>query len=132
MNSAKTGKATKKLSVFSRIALALAGAMATVIIPSATVPSAAAASASALGCQSTYAVLTHANGNKSSWRCSGRYYTNVKASSFSAGGWSGTISAQGSNGLWFYRYFCDFNVINLSGIFVEYVELSATKAPHCS
>ncbi|MEU8382781.1 hypothetical protein [Streptosporangium sp. NPDC048865] len=127
----KIGKA--KITVFSRIALALAGALAAMVIPSATtVPSAAAASASALGCQSTYAVLTHSNGNKSSWRCSGRYTTNVNASSFSAGGWSGTISARASSGLWFYRYFCDFDVVSFSsGTLVEYVELSATKASHC-
>jgi hypothetical protein len=92
----------------------------------AAVP-AAADSIGVTGCQSTYAVLTWTNGNRYSYRCSGRYPVSVRASNFSAGGWSGTLNINDQ----YVRYFCDWDNLPLNGITIKEVFLSATKASWC-
>ncbi len=105
---------------------AVAAALATVTASTVGTP-VSADSASALGCQSTYAVL-HTYGGDLRWNCHGKKLVpSLISNSFSAGGWSGAVySIEYAP-----RYFCDGDSFGLGDRHVYEVYLNETKPARC-
>ncbi|MFF3444557.1 hypothetical protein [Streptosporangium sp. NPDC002721] len=106
---------------------AAAAALATVTASAVTTP-VSADSTSALGCQSTYAVL-HTYGGDLKWNCHGqKLVPSVISNSFSAGGWSGAVySIEYAP-----RYFCDGDSFGLGNRRVYEVYLNEKRPARCN
>jgi hypothetical protein len=79
------------------------------------------------GCQSSIFWLYLSNGGAVGWECSGYKPVNAYATQFFANGWSGVIGYNG-RATW---AFCDGESANLGRVYVNYVDLYASKAPWC-
>lgn len=86
------------------------------------------AAAASPNCQNTYARLYfNGSGSPASWNCAGSHLISVRATRFSAGGWSGAVYFTDRDP----KFFCDFDSFSLNNAPVREVYLNVTKPSRC-
>lgn len=101
----------------------LAGTLATVVTSSAA---ASATQSSAMGCQSSRAILRFRDGQVGGYYCSGVHAIGKRADYFTANHWSGWLDTTEGDIL-----FCDGERFPVLGVHVYNLVLNETKAGWC-